>query len=76
MRTSWSGIKPSALPRWDPARAAIIILEHSPRPIGGTAPADLAAATRWIELNGGTIEACWNGDIAFTEDMISRIERV
>jgi hypothetical protein len=58
-------IKLSPLPRYNPAEALV--------PLPDT---DLALVTSWIELNRTTIEQYWSGEIAYTEDMLARIESV
>ncbi len=53
-----------------------VTLEHPPRLLGSPSCQDVALLTRWIELNRATIEACWAGTIAFTEDMLAAIRPV
>jgi hypothetical protein len=69
-------IKLSPLPRYNPAEAITVTLEDPPRALAPLPDTDLALVTSWIELNRTTIEQYWSGEIAYTEDMLARIESV
>ena len=69
-------IKLSPLPRYNPAEAITVTLQHPPEALGPISSSDLTLVSRWIDLNRTTLEDYWSGAIEYTDDMLSRIKRI
>jgi len=57
-----------------PSEMVTVAVRPKPRVVRGALdPDDLARLAEWIELNKTVLADYWNGDIEYTEDMISAL---